>query len=161
MAAQLGPEDEPRRRQIERALAQVYLTARRYPEAEGVLKRLIARPALEPSGPDEWEPLFDLTRLYIESRRFDEAEGPAQRALAVTQKQFHRRHPLFLKALHNVGRVHTEQHRYREAYEAFTETVAGFRHHFGPDSPETRQAAADLAEVENVLRNMELLPAKQ
>ena len=160
MAAQLGPDAEPRRRQIERALAQVYLTARRHREAEAVLKRLIALPALEPSGQDEWEPLLDLTRLYIESRRFNEAEAPAQRALEVTQKKFHRRHPVFLRALHQVGRVHTEQRRYSEAYQAFTETVAGFRHHFGPESPDTRQAAADLAEVEKVLQNMELLPPK-
>jgi hypothetical protein len=67
---------------------------------------------------------------------------------------------VFLKALHQLGRVRTEQRRYREAYEAFRETVAGFRAHFGPDAPDTRQAAADLAEVEKVLRNMEVLPPK-
>jgi len=160
MAARLGPADDARRRDVERALAHLYLTDRSHRKAETVLKALIVLPPLDPPGPEEWEPLLDLTRLYIESRRFNDAEEPARRALEVAQHRFPRRHPVFLKALHQLGRVHTEQRRYREAYEAFTETVAGFRAHFGPDAPETRQAAADLAEVEKVLRNMEALPAK-
>ncbi len=160
MAMRLDSADEARRRDVERALAHLYLTDRRHRKAEAVLKALIALSPLDPPGPEEWEPLLDLTRLYIESRRFNDAEEPARRAIEVAQHRFPRKHPVFLKALHQLGRVHTEQRRYHEAYEAFTETVAGFRAHFGPDAPDTRQAAADLAEVEKVLRNMEVLPAK-
>ena len=160
MASGLGPAGEPRRREIERSLAHLFLTARRYRSAEAVLKALIALPPLDTSGQEECEELLELTRVYIESRRFGDAEEPARRALEIANRRFPRRHPVALKALNQMGRVHTEQRRYREAYDAFTEVVAGFRAHFGPDAAETRQAIADLAEVEIGVRKMEVLPPK-
>ena len=160
MASGLGPAGEPRRREIERSLAHLFLTARRYRSAEAVLKALIALPPLDTSGQEECKELLELTRVYIENRRFGDAEEPARRALEIANRRFPRRHPVALKALNQMGRVHTEQRRYREAYDAFTEVVAGFRAHFGPDAAETRQAIADLAEVEIVLRKMEVLPPK-
>ncbi len=163
LAARLNPAGGARRRGVEGALARVYLAARRYREAEAVLRALIASPGLSAQDArdgGEWDPLLDLTRLYLATRRFDEADAPARRALEIARKRLDPEDRVVLEAWHLLGRVLTERRQYREAYDALKEASAGYEQRFGPDAPETRRAAADLAEVEKVLRNMELLPEK-
>jgi hypothetical protein len=63
-----------------------------------------------------------------------------------------------LRATHQLGRVLTERRQYREAHGHLRAASAGFNDHLSPDASESRRAAADLAEVEKVLRDMEALP---
>ena len=142
-------------REVQRALARLYLVQRRHRQAEAVLNDLVASP---PESVDDWEPRLDLIRLYLESRRFEQADAAAKSVLAAIREWVEPRHPIYLKAIHLEGRVHVELFRYVEAYRALTEAVDGFRRHFGPDAAETRQAMGDLAEVVAVLRNQERLP---
>lgn len=152
---------DPRRRAAEGALSRSYMAARRFDLAEPVLKSLMEEaPPDQAGGPDTWDPLLDLTRLYLQTRRFDEAAAPALRAVEVTERRFNRLHPFFLEALHQLGLVRTEQKQYEEAHRLLLESVAGMTKQFGADAPPARAAAADLAEVEEVLRNMEKLPPK-
>jgi len=142
-------------REVQRALARLYLIQRRHRQAEAVLIDLVASP---PESVDDWEPRLDLIRLYLESRRFEQADASAKSVLAGIREWVEPRHPIYLKAIHLEGRVHVELYRYVEAYRALKEAVDGFRRHFGPDAIETRQAMGDLAEVVEVLRNQERLP---
>jgi serine/threonine-protein kinase len=159
LATRLGPPGAGPIRGVEGALSRLYLEARRYDEAEEVLLRLTGQSPSRPGG-EIWEPWFDLARLYLETRRFDDAEAPARRALEVTRNHFEPEHPVVLKALHQLGRVQTERRQYREAHAALQEAAAGYQRRLGPDAPESRRAVADLAEVEQVLRNREEWPAK-
>lgn len=97
-------------------------------------------------GEERRELLFDLASLHFAARRFDDAERPSAEALALATEPGAR-----FAARHLIARLHVEQRRYREARALFRELAD----ELPPGHPRTDELRAQLAEVEEVLRNME------
>ena len=92
----------------------MYQDQRKYPEAEGLLKRalVIREKALGANHPDVAQTLNILASLYRAQGKYSEAEGLYKRALAIREKALGANHPDVGQTLNNLALVYRAQGKY-------------------------------------------------
>ena len=107
-------------------LGTLYVSERRYAEAEPLIKRSLAirENSLGPSHPDVANSLNNLASLYRSQGRYADAEPLFKKSLAIYEKAFGPDHPNVATLLNNFALLYDDQGRYADALPIVKKTIS-------------------------------------
>ncbi|KAI1281777.1 P-loop containing nucleoside triphosphate hydrolase protein [Xylaria sp. FL0933] len=142
----LGLED-PRTLEAIDGLASIYLSQRRYKEAEPLYAQVLAiRTRVQ--GPEDPETLTSMNNValaYGNLQRWDEAESLYIQVLESKKKVQGPEHPATLATIHNLASTYREQKRWKEAELLYVEVLETEERVLGPEHPDTLTTMHNLA----------------
>jgi tetratricopeptide (TPR) repeat protein len=118
-------------------LAALYRSQGRFPDAEAVLKRILAiyEGSLGPEHANVAQFLNNLAALYQDQGRLDDAEPLLTRSLSIVEKILGPEHPHVAEVLINLATHYRVQRRYPDAEALLKRSLAIYDKALGPEHP--------------------------